>query len=103
MTVSVKLFSTVDRDESHRHLEEILATGLHPLAECRVDTQQPEPYEVWSGPREPNLEIITDPNDPRAEKIRREAQGLPPVDEATATAIALKVAEILRAKEAPPS
>jgi len=48
---AVKLFGTGDRDESHRKLEEVLASGLHPLAECREDPNHAEhPFQVWSGP-----------------------------------------------------
>jgi hypothetical protein len=50
--VSTRLFKTKDRDESHRKLEEVLAGGLHPLAECREDHSQEDPYEVWDGQRD---------------------------------------------------
>jgi hypothetical protein len=51
--MAVKLFDSKDRDESHRKLEEVLASGLHPAAECREDPNDRErPFQVWNGPHE---------------------------------------------------
>jgi hypothetical protein len=52
--MSTCLFKTKDRDESHRKLEEVLASGEHLKAECREADENGD-YTVWSGPaiREP--------------------------------------------------
>ena len=36
--------------ESHEALDEVLAAGTHPAAECRVNPNTELPYEVWDGP-----------------------------------------------------
>ncbi len=47
--MTIKLFGTTNRDESHAKLEEVLASGEYPMACCREDLNNPtEPYTVWS-------------------------------------------------------
>lgn len=48
------LFAGTDRDASHAELERVLAEGEYPAAECREYVNEPEPYQVWSGPRSPD-------------------------------------------------
>jgi hypothetical protein len=43
------LFSTEDRAKAHAHAEAIRAD--YPRAECREDPNEPQPYQVWSGPQ----------------------------------------------------
>jgi len=64
--MSTCLFKTKDRDESHRKLEEVLASGAYPKAECREADENGD-YTVWSGPmvREPEPA----PLPPTAEQI----------------------------------
>jgi hypothetical protein len=54
-----RLFQTADRDASHKTLEDLLAVGKYPLAECRVEPALgAEMYTVWSGPTEkPPVEL----------------------------------------------
>lgn len=47
---STILFSTFDRDECHRQLEEILAKGEYPKAECR-EADEKGNHTIWSGPQ----------------------------------------------------
>lgn len=49
--MSTRLFSTKDRDESHRKLEEVLASGDYPRAECREADEEGN-YTVWDGPHQ---------------------------------------------------
>jgi len=46
---AICLFTTKDRDASHRELERVLAEGTHPKAECR-EMDASGDYTVWSGP-----------------------------------------------------
>jgi len=50
--MATKLFETADRNASHKKLEEILAAGTYPKAECREEIQKgngPTLYQVWDG------------------------------------------------------
>lgn len=61
--MAVKLFTTRDREESHRKLEEVLREGRFPAAECREADAEGN-YTVWSGPeagRAPELEPVVAP------------------------------------------
>lgn len=59
-----KVFSSKDRDAAHLALAWILAEGhpsegSMPLAECREDHNEEEPYQVWSAPkRDPNWQDL---------------------------------------------
>lgn len=83
--MATKLFSTTDRDGSHAKLEEILATGQHPRAECREDPNDPEPYSVWDDSAAP----FTKPPDPPA-------PAEPELSEAMLDRLADKIAAKLR-------
>lgn len=60
------------RDESHKKLEEVLAGGKFPRAECRENHSAGE-YTVWDGPADPYVrppeEPKADPLDDLAEKL----------------------------------
>ena len=43
-----KLFETASRAASHDELVKI--QKVHPLAECREDSNSDQPYQVWDGP-----------------------------------------------------
>ena len=51
-----KLFQTKDRDESHGKLEQVLAEGEHPRAECR-ERDEDGYYTVWSGPQNDGVSL----------------------------------------------
>ena len=54
--MTTNLFGTTDRAASHAKLEEVLASGEHPMACCREDPNHPtEPYTVWSDNLPPPL------------------------------------------------
>ena len=53
------LFKTKNRDESHRKLEEILASGRHPRAHCQEDPNDNEPYTVWDPSDDPVAPVLT--------------------------------------------
>jgi hypothetical protein len=49
--MNTMLFDFPDQDSAHKKLAEVLASGAHPLASCRVDPNVKRPYQVWdSGP-----------------------------------------------------
>lgn len=54
--MSTKLHETKDRDESHKLLEQVLATGVHPRAECR-EADGNGFYSVWSGPMDSDGQV----------------------------------------------
>jgi hypothetical protein len=49
------LFSTTDRDASHKKLDEVRSAGKHPEACCREDPSADKPYQVWTGPPSPHV------------------------------------------------
>lgn len=55
-----RLFSTTDREESHKKLEEVLLDGAHPRAECR-EADAEGFYSVWDGPQRDGTEVPADP------------------------------------------
>jgi hypothetical protein len=63
---AIKLYSFKDRDESHKKLEQVLAEGIYPRASCRENTNEPEPYSVWSDGPEPH---ILPPEPPKKEPM----------------------------------
>jgi hypothetical protein len=52
---AIKLHVFKIRDDAHRKLAEVLASGEHPRACCREDTNDQEPYQVWSDGPEPHV------------------------------------------------
>lgn len=86
--MATRLFATTDRNASHAKLEEVLATGQHPKAECREDSNSEEPYEVW------------DAADVKPDAPPTPADQLAALPKDMVTAIAEKVVELLEKKEA---
>lgn len=60
------IFSTKNRHEAHGRLEEVLAEGEHPRAECREDPNAEEPYQVWSASEVRDNSSTEPTNDPLA-------------------------------------
>lgn len=51
MSTMLQAFS--DRNDAHAFQASVLGNGDYPLAECREDPNSAAPYQVWSGPRQP--------------------------------------------------
>lgn len=58
--MATMIFSTPDRDECHRQLEVILASGAHPKAECRERDENGN-YTIWDGPQRGDDEMSAAP------------------------------------------